>query len=80
MKLQISVVNPHFMQSLQPNQEIFPNSSRLLLAELVFMLDHVVVEIFAVRIVLSHDVIVGLRLEKIDDLDDLGNVSCLLQG
>lgn len=54
------MVNAHFMQSLQSNQQIFPYSSGLLLAKLVLMLDHVVVEIFAVWIVLSDDVIVGL--------------------
>jgi hypothetical protein len=73
------MVDPHLMQGLDARQKIPPEAACLILAKLLFVADHVVVEVAAAGEVLGDDVVVGLGFEKVDYFDHLRNVASFLQ-
>jgi hypothetical protein len=68
------------MQGLYPHKEVSPQATRLVLAKLVLVMDHIVVKVATAREVLSDDVVIGFGFEEVDDADDLRNLSCFLEG
>lgn len=73
------MVNIHGMQLSDPNQKIMPNLSSLVLAKLLLVFEHVVVEVETAGKILSDNIVVGFRFEEIDYFYDLGNLAGFLE-
>lgn len=73
------MVDVHLMEGLDAHQQVQPDLSGMFLTELLLAFEHVVVEVETAWEALGHDVVVGLRFEKVYYPDHLGDLARLLQ-